>query len=430
MNKLIFPRNFLWGAATSSHQVEGHNHNDWSRWEKETADSKVKHAKYQTWPDDLLKKYPSPLVKENYISDQACDHYHRFEEDFDLAQSLHHSAHRFSIEWSRIEPEEGKFDGAEIKHYQKVILALRTRGIEPFVNLWHWTNPTWFAEKKGFLKKENIKYFVRFVSYCAKQFKDVKFFITLNEPDIYTLNSYLQGLWPPQKTSLVESIEVYLNLIQAHKQAYDEIKKINPQAMIGIAKNNAYFEIGQSSVINRFLKKMADCYWNHYFLKKTADKLDFIGLNYYFHIKIQASLLRSPLRWFSQNKPSTLNPIPSTLLSDLGWEIYPKGIYKVLKDLGKYNKPIYITENGLANHDDSLRADFIKEHLFWINRAIREDINVRGYFYWSLLDNFEWDKGFWPRFGLIEIDYQTMKRTTRPSALIYDEIIKNNYLEI
>ncbi|MBI3458971.1 glycoside hydrolase family 1 protein, partial [Candidatus Azambacteria bacterium] len=340
MNKLIFPKNFYWGAATSSHQVEGDNHNDWSEWETKDLRFKIDDVRFKNWSDDILKKYPNPLAQENYISSQACDHYHRFEQDFDLAQSLNHNAHRFSIEWSRIEPQEGQFDENEIRHYQKVISALKARNLEPFITLWHWTNPTWFAEKKGFLKKENIKYFVRFVSYCANHFKNAKFFIILNEPNIYTLNSYLRGLWPPQKTSFVESIEVYLNLIQAHQESYDAIKRINNQALVGIAKNNSYFEIAKPSLINKTFKKMADYFWNHYFLEKISDELDFIGLNYYFHTKINISLLHSPQKWFSQNK--------NGVVSDLGWEIYPKGIYEVLKDLKKYGKLIYITENGLA----------------------------------------------------------------------------------
>ncbi len=142
--RLEFPKNFYWGAATSSHQVEGNNRNDWSEWEK--SGDRIKDLEKR----GLIKKYGL----ENYISGQACDHYNRFREDFDIAKSLGHNAHRFSIEWSRVEPEEGKFDEKEIEHYRQVILALKERGIEPFVTLWHWTVPVWFAQKGGWLNKD------------------------------------------------------------------------------------------------------------------------------------------------------------------------------------------------------------------------------------------------------------------------------------
>lgn len=164
--KLEFPKNFYWGSATSAHQVEGNNHNDWTEWELKNAKRLVEKARQSPptggWPDYILNKYPNPLQEENYISGRACDHYNRFREDFDIAKSLGHNAHRFSIEWSRIEPEEGKFNEKEIEHYRQVISALKERGIEPFVSLWHWTNPIWFAKRGGWLNKNSPKYFERY----------------------------------------------------------------------------------------------------------------------------------------------------------------------------------------------------------------------------------------------------------------------------
>lgn len=209
-------------------------------------------------------------------------------------------------------------------------------------------------------------------------------------------------------------MRVTQNLIKAHKEAYKIIKDINPEAQIGVAKNNVYFEPYQNKIINRLLKKFIDWWWNDYFLNKIKNFQDFIGLNYYFHNRIDFG--------FNKNGDKETN--------DMGMEIYPEGIYHVLKDLKKYNKPIYITENGLADAKDEKREKFIKEHLRFIHKAIGEGVNVRGYFYWSLLDNFEWDKGFWPRFGLIEIDYINLERKIRKSALAYSEICKNNGLEI
>ena len=394
--KLEFPKNFYWGSATSSHQVEGNNHNDWSEWEKKNAKRLAESAKNKAWPDYILDKYPNPLQEENYISGRACDHYNRFREDFDIAKQLGHNAYRFSIEWSRIEPEEGKFDEKEIEHYRQVISALKERGMEPFVTLWHWTIPLWFRDKGGWLNKNAPKYFERYSNKISRSLQNVRFWITLNEPEIYVSNSFLKGIWPPQIKSLMKMKMVAGNLIKAHKLVYKIIEDTNPEAKIGIAKNNIYFEGWPFIFI--------DWFWNKYFLNRIRKYQDFIGLNYYFHRRFGGN----------ENKEIT----------DMGWEIYPEGIYHVLKDLKKYNKPIYITENGLADTKDEKREKFIKEHLKWVHRAISEGVDVGGYFYWSLLDNFEWDKGFWPRFGLVKVDYKTFERKIRPSAWEYKKIIE------
>jgi len=394
--KLEFPKNFYWGSATSSHQVEGNNHNDWSEWEKKNAKRLAESAKNKAWPDYILDKYPNPLQEENYISGRACDHYNRFREDFDIAKQLGHNAYRFSIEWSRIEPEEGKFDEKEIEHYRQVISALKERGMEPFVTLWHWTIPLWFRDKGGWLNKNAPKYFERYSNKISRSLQNVRFWITLNEPEIFSSNSYLKGVWPPQKKNLILYLRIIKNLVKAHQKSYKIIKETNKDAQIGIAKNNIYFEGWPFIFI--------DWFWNKYFLNRIRKYQDFIGLNYYFHRRFGGN----------ENKEIT----------DMGWEIYPEGIYHVLKDLKKYNKPIYITENGLADTKDEKREKFIKEHLKWVHRAIGEGVDVGGYFYWSLLDNFEWDKGFWPRFGLVKVDYKTFERKIRPSAWEYKKIIE------
>ncbi len=405
-----FPKNFFWGAATSSHQVEGGNHNDWTEWEIENAKIKMQNAKLRNWPNYILENYPNPLQEENYISGRACDHYNRFHEDFDIAKQLGHNAHRFSIEWSRVEPEQGKFDEKEIEHYAQVLRALRERGMEPFVTLWHWTLPLWLSDKGGFKNKKIKFYFSRYVEKIANEFKnDVKFWITINEPEIYASMSYLTGAWPPQEKNILSYLKVLMNLIWAHRAAYAIIKKNDSFAKIGIAKNNVYFEAAPG-IRNFIFKKTADFWWNFLFLNKTWLYSDFIGLNYYYHSRIDEG--------FNKNE--------NKVVSDMGTELYSKGIYYVLKDLKKYKKPIFITENGIADAKDEYREKFMKENLFWIQKAISEGVDVQGYFHWSLLDNFEWDKGFWPRFGLVEIDYKTLERKARSSAYLYRDIILNN----
>jgi len=409
---LKFPKNFYWGSATSAHQVEGGNHNDWSEWEKKNAERLAKEAK-EKWQPWQQEKFPEMFNPENYISGRACDHYHLYEQDFDIAKKLGHNAHRFSIEWSRIEPEQGKFNEKEIEHYRKVIITLKGLEIEPFVTIWHWPIPIWLRDKGGWENKKITDYFERYAEKISNALgENVKFWITLNEPEIYASNSYFAGVWPPQKKNLFAYLRVLNNLIKAHRKAYGVIKKANSNSKIGIAKNNIYFEAYQNKLVNRVLKKFIDWWWNFYFLNRIRNHQDFIGLNHYFHNRINYG--------FNKNE--------NKKISDIGWELYPEAIYYVLKDLKRFNKPIYITENGLADGGDKKRSWFILESLKNIGKAINEGVNVRGYLHWSLMDNFEWDKGFWPRFGLVEVNYKTLERKIRPSALQYAKICKTNEL--
>ncbi|MBI4288964.1 MAG: glycoside hydrolase family 1 protein [Chloroflexi bacterium] len=383
--RLSFPAGFFWGSATSAYQVEGGIENcDWA------------------------KLYPAG---------RACDHYNRYEEDLDLTKHLNQNAYRFSIEWSRIEPEEGKWNEREIAHYRKVIQSLRERKLEPFVTLHHFTSPQWFATKGGFEKQSNVFFFVRFATRLLQEYGDlVSFWITINEPSIYAYQGYFKGIWPPQKRSVVSSLRVARNLIAAHREVYKQFHSLRPDVNIGIAHNMYFFEpFHKHSPLDRFVVALCWRIWNDHILRQIKTCQDFVGLNYYFHGKLMfPGLQRNEKR----------------IVSDIGWEVYSEGIYGILKRLRKYRLPIYITENGLADAKDKLRGDFIKDHLTWIHRAIEEGVDVKGYFHWSLIDNFEWEKGFGPRFGLVEIDYETLERKCRPSAHYYSEICKNNALVI
>ncbi len=380
-----FPENFLWGSATSSYQVEGEIENsDWS------------------------KSFPA---------EKAANHYNRYESDFDLIKELNQNAYRFSIEWSRVEPEEGEFNQKEIEHYRKFLKSLKERGMKTMVTLHHFTNPVWFSQKKGWVNSQSSFLFTRYCEKMLKEYNDlVDFWITINEPLIYSSKSFLGGDWPPFRKNVFSFKKAIKNQILAHKKVYKSFHENNDSVKVGIAKNNQFFEpYNKKSFLDKFSCFFADYFWNEYFLKKVEKQLDFIGLNYYFHNKI-----KFPFKNKNDNK----------ITSDLNWEIYPKGIYHVLLDIGEYNLPVYITENGLADKNDENRKYFIESHLFWIFKAIEEGTDVKGYFHWSLMDNFEWDKGFSPRFGLVEINYSDLSRTVRPSARYYAEICKNNRLEI
>ena len=390
MNKILkFPNKFLWGSATSSYQVEGGIENcDWSK---------------------------------DFPAGNACDHYRRYEEDFNLLKKLNQNAYRFSIEWSRIEPNEGKFDKKEIEHYRKMLLSLKKKEIVSFVTLWHWTTPLWLSKKGGWANNKVIDYFTRYTKIIAEELGDlIDFWITINEPTVpfipgYLYFGYFKGFWPPKKRNIFLALRAYKNFIKAHKKSYQIIHNFNKKARVGVALDCAYIEpYNRKSLLNQISVFIWRYLHNHLFFDLTKKYQDFLGINYYFHDR-----LKFPFSPRNENK----------IVSDLGWEIYPEGIYFVLKEMKKYQKPIYITENGIADAKDKLRKNFIKDHLYWIHRAIEEGVDVRGYLYWSLMDNYEWGGGFKPRFGLIEIDYEkNLERKIRQSAYYYAEICKKNIL--
>lgn len=415
-----FPKNFFWGAATSSHQVEGGNHNDWSEFEKQNAKHLAHIAAQKQWPDHIMRSYPNPLQEENYISGRACDHYNRFREDFDIAKSLGHNAHRFSIEWSRIEPEEGKFNEREIQHYREVIVALRERGIEPFVTLWHWTNPLWIRNQGGWKNPETITAYVRFAQYVMEQFKGlVRYWQPLNEPNIYTWFGYITGMQPPEKKNIIHANRVSKNLIQAHKMIYEMGHSISSDFRIGISHAAAYRAAYRKHIWNQWTVQILNYLSEDRFLERMSPYADFLGIQYYRYEPTR-------LRWGGNHLGMISIEDETAWKSDLGWQIYPEGIYYAIKRFQKYGKPIFVTENGVADAQDIHREKFIREHIHWMEKAITEGADVRGYFHWSLLDNFEFPelRGFWPRFGLVEVDYKTMERRIRKSAFAYADLIK------
>ena len=403
-----FPANFLWGAATSSYQVEGFNaYNDWWAWEQS--------------------------LGKGLASGAACRHYELFNEDFDLARSLHHNAHRFSIEWSRIEPREGEILAHEVEHYRQVVLALKARGISPIVTLHHFTNPQWFMKLGGWGKKENLRYFLRFVERIVSALApDVHTWLTVNEPLVYVYYSYLRGEWPPQIKSVRSAKLVRDNFIRGHICAYQIIqalyrKKNLPAPSISIAHHMRYFSPCAPTLKNTLGVWLRDREVNFTFIEHLlrAHTLDFIGVNYYTRELVDVS------GWgirqlYSESCSKNHHPVKK---NDLGWDIYPEGLYELLRRLKRYNLPILITENGICTHDDNLRWEYIREHIKAVHRALQEAVQVKGYLYWSLLDNFEWDKGFGPRFGLVEMDYATCARKVRQSAKRFAEVCQRGALE-
>lgn len=399
-----FPKDFLWGTATSAHQVEGNNKNsDWWEWEQS--------KDYSAGVDKFThQKRPWPLEP----SGDACDSYNRYEEDFDLCVSMHNNAVRISIEWARLEPEEGKFSDEEFTHYRKVLEAARKRGLKTFVTLHHFTNPIWIAKKGGWENREIVKYFERYAGECTKRLGDVMDSVmTINESLVLASQAYIKGEWYPAKKNMFLATSVALNLIIAHRRAYSTIKKIKQDLPVGIVHHYIYYQTGEKKLflIDSLLTKLLSFGNNHIYLIATRNHTDFIGINYYFTSTISFMKSNNIDDW----------------LSDMKWWINPKGLENLLTELKRYKLPIYITENGLADAKDEHRPRFLKEMISACESAIAKGVDLRGYFYWSLLDNYEWHHGFWPRFGLVEIDRANgLKRVPRRSAKIYSDLISKN----
>ena len=421
-----FPKNFLWGAATSSHQVEGDNfYNDWWDWEQK----------------GLLKEY----------SGKACDHWNRYEEDFSIAQSLHHNAHRFSIEWSRIEPKEGEFNEEALAHYAKVIKSLKAHHLEPIVTLHHFTLPLWFAKQGGWYSKDAPEKFARYVKKAVESIGEgVTYWMTINEPEVYVFKSYWLGDWPPGEKSYDKSYKVFTHLLKGHVLAYSAIHEVTKllnrkPVMVGLAKHvSACTPCDADSWKDRVTSWVRNLSFNHLFIKALIHgrifypglfhiklprmkTLDFLGLNYYTRDFVRSFKKLSSPEIFGDICGVDHHPIKGKCNS-LQWEIYPEGIYKLVKDFSMYKLPILISENGICTDDDRERVEFIRDHLSALSRAIKEGVSVIGYLYWSLMDNFEWAEGFAPHFGIVEVDYKTQKRTIRPSGHYYAKICETGQL--
>ena len=416
-----FPDGFLWGAATSAHQVEGNNvHNDWWAWEQ---------AGRVVTPSGL-----------------ASDHWNRYRSDFDLAQSLAHNAHRFSLEWSRIEPEEGRWDEAALDHYRDVLVALHERGIEPVVTLFHYTLPQWMAEKGGWENPAIEAAMGRYVEKVMEVLGPLaRWWITINEPVVQVFKGWLLGQWPPGRVrSWTLALKVLRHMLRAHVRAYHAIHTHRRDAMVSIAKHAlALSPDDPTRRLDRWSVRVRGYLFNHLFIEAlhtgvlrvpglfwehlpVARTLDFIGVNYY---------TRDFVRNSGYNLPGWVGEFPHRdhrqqrgKLNDLGWEVYPEGLAQFLREYSRYKLPILITENGIPTRHDDDRWVFLFMHLWQVARAIADGVNVVGYLHWSLLDNFEWADGYGGRFGLIEVDFATQERRIRPSAWRYAQIIRRNEL--
>ena len=424
--KDIFPKDFYWGASTASHQVEGGTFNQWTEWELANAArlAKTAHKRLGWLPkwDEIKKQAEDP---NNYISGRGIDHYKLYELDFRILKGLNLNSFRFGIEWSRLEPEEGVWNKEAFEHYKNYIEKLLEMNIEPFMNIWHWTLPLWFAKKGGFSKSANLKYFDRFIEKICQELpiKKLKYVLTLNEPNVYASFSYATGEWPPNQKNLLQFVVTYYNLTRAHKRAYRILKRHNNKLQIGVAQQLANI---QAKRPHNFLDEIATewmrYFWNWWFLNRINRYQDFVGFNYYFSDYYQLGDYKGILHGDLFHRAN-----PNLPKNDLGWYMEPEGIYPLLiRVWSHYKKPVFITENGVADSNDEFRRWWLEETMIAMEKAISEGVQLQGYMHWSLLDNFEWAYGWWPKFGLVHVDRENgMKRTVRPSAKWWSEWLAN-----
>lgn len=422
--KIEFPKRFLWGVATAAHQVEGHSdNNNWSAWE------------------NAREENGRPRIKNGQKAGIACDHWNRYREDILLMQKLGVKAYRFSVEWSKIEPRAGEFDETALQHYQEVCAALLAAGIAPVVTLHHFTHPLWFEQKGAFEKMENIPLWVRFCERVFSRLQDkVHLWCTINEPEVFATQGYFIGVFPPGQKNPRRTGEVLKNLLIAHTQVYRALKRLpgGDQAKIGLVKNIVQFDpcrrwnlfdwilsrqfndLFTDSIIRffqtgRFEVSLPGLLKVDYFDAEAPHTLDFIGLNYYSHLPVK-------FRW-NRQEFFAFEFRPDEIMTDMPYSIYGEGFYRALKTVSQLGKPIYVTENGVADAKDDRRELFLRRYLFALSAAIKDGCDVRGYFYWSLLDNFEWAEGYNMKFGLYEVDFKSQERRLRAGSKFFMDVV-------
>jgi len=416
MEPLRFPAVFRWGTATAAHQVEGDPADcDWWAWQQVPGH-----------------------VKDGTNAGRACEWWTgRYVEDLDLAQAMGQNALRVSLDWSRLEPREGQWDAQAFARYREMLGAMRTRGIEPMVTLFHFVSPSWLMGKGGWTNDGVVPLFERFATKAIQELGDLAdLWCTINEPSVYAVLSYLLGAWPPQEHSLLTTLRVMRNQLVAHAFAYRAMHRLQPAARVGLAQHLRIFDpYRPRSVLDRWAAGMQDALFNGLVLEppasgvlrfplswnkhipELADSQDYIGLNYYSRDMVSFDI-KQPGLVFGRRFA-----MPGAEFSMEGWgEIYPEGLYRLLKRLHKYGKPIYVTETGVPDNNDTLRPRFLLTHLAAMHRALSEGVPVKGLYFWSLVDNFEWAEGFAARFGLIGLNLASGQRTVKRSGQLYGEI--------
>ncbi len=417
------PKGFLFGAATAAHQVEGGNVNDWTDWEN------------SSFPNG------TPHIKLGEVSGLAADSWNRFDDDLLLLEQLHANTYRFSVEWSRLEPQKGQWNQAAMDRYVDWAKRLRQKGIEPMVTLWHFTLPKWVRDQGGFLEDVTLADFEAFSRRVAEQLgPHVDWWCTINEPNVYAVKGWLAGEWPPgKKGETATQAQVIANLFRAHGRVAKALREVDTwdadgdgkATLISVAHHVRVFQPATSSPLDTGIAGLTDDFFNesvpralvtgHIKLSVPgtvdidewtpglAGSIDWLGINYYSRDIVRADL----------GDPSLSKQFvrPGRPTSSLGWDLYPDGLALFLTRFQSYGVPMVITENGIADADGSQRPKFLKQHVLALEHAVANGANVKGYVHWALIDNFEWAEGFTPRFGLFTVDYEHGRARTATPAV-------------
>ncbi len=403
---------FLWGVATSAFQLEGSSNADWASW------------------DEILSAKP-----------EITHHYELYREDLELLQNLGVNAYRFSLEWSRIQLREDVWDAAAIAHYEEIVDILRRNNIEPVVTLHHFTHPLWFIKKFPWHEDESVDKFNSYVKRIVSAISDVKYWITFNEPYVLVLAGYFEGCTPPGIRNVPLGIKALTNILRAHALAYDIIHDRFPDAQVSVAHNMAALAPWKRwNPLDKLLALIAKNFYNRSLLDAfhtgilkinfpfhreweipvpIRGKLDFFGVNYYTRIHMRFNPFKK------MGIEMRHRDIDGHGLTDMGWEIHPRGLEKVLRYASKLNVPLIITENGIATRDSQKKINFMQRHIDVIEKCKLDGMDIRGYFYWSLIDNYEWLQGLDARFGLYHVDFNTLRRMPTNAAAYYSYLIRH-----
>jgi beta-glucosidase len=405
---------FLWGVATSSYQIEGAAANDWTEWERE---ERLKVRGERCGP--------------------ASGHRDRWRSDFDLLPALGANAYRYSIERSAVEPEPGVFSEEALRLERERVDALARLGIEPVVTLHHFTHPSWFQARGGWENPASVPGFRRYAGAVADALgPSVRTWVTLNEPIVFLLGGYIAGVMPPGRSSFSRAARALEHLLSAHVEAAGALAERSAGCRIGISHNMLDFAPDRrTNRLDRRLAAYGERLYNLALLEALATgEMDwrfpgkgrarfrvpgliaanhFVGVNYYSRVHIRFRVTPGAIGQFLYRDPESRG------LTDMGWEIHPEGFGRVLRQAEAVGLPVIVTENGIATGDDRIRCDFLRDHVRVLAERIAAGARIEGYFYWSLIDNFEWLEGFRPRFGLVDVDYATFARRPRPSAELF-----------
>lgn len=421
-NEHLFPEDFVFGVATSAYQVEGHIENDWAEWER-------------------AGRLKQPHVR----CGRGVDHWNRFEEDLLLAKQVGSTAFRVSLEWARLEPSPGRFDEAALLRYRERLSRMRQAGVRPVVTLHHFTHPTWFHRQTPWHEESSLESWRRYVRALGPVLKGLDpLIITFNEPMVLLLGGYVQGVIPPGIADASLCSRALINIARAHAIAREELLLALGKVELGISQNVLSFAPERFwNPLDRALTHLASQNYNHAFLEALitgslrlqmpgvasakltipglANSMEFLGINYYTRTHLRFVFKRPYVEM-------SYRDVHKRGLTHIGWEDYPEGFYQVLLEMKRYGLPVWITENGIDDRNGERRPSYLYSHLEQVLKARQVGVDLRGYLHWSLLDNFEWLEGWGPRFGLYQVDFETLERRPTPACAFFRRVATTRQL--